>query len=212
MKPLGSVAAVIAAVREDAGAEAEAIGARAAEEVARIRALQASDVVTIADRETRLAAARREAHTRLAQEDWEDRRDAVALREEWLERALDLGRRLLAKPEDATARRARLTSLVEEGLARLPGATCEVVVSEADALLLGPDWRRDIAAAAGRRDVLVTSGPVDGGCILRTPDGRASFDNTYATRARRFQPAWRAALAGLYEQALSAAASSESAG
>jgi vacuolar-type H+-ATPase subunit E/Vma4 len=210
MKPLGSVAAVIAAIREDAAAEAEAVAARATEDVARIRALQASDAVTIADRESRLAAARRDAQTRLAQEDWEDRRDAVALREEWLERALDLGRRLLAKPDDDAARRARLTALAAEGLARLPGRSCEVVVCEADAALLGPDWCRGLAAAAGRDEVRVASGPIDGGCILRTPDGRASFDNTYGTRARRFQPAWRAALAELYEQALSAASPPES--
>jgi vacuolar-type H+-ATPase subunit E/Vma4 len=212
MKPLGSVAAVIAAIREDAAAEAEAAGARAAEEVAHIRALQAGDVVTIADRESRLAAARREAQVRLAQADWEDRRDAVAVREEWLERATEVGRRLLATRGDDAALRARLTALVVEGAARLPGRTCEVVVSEADAALLGPDWRRDVAAAAGRDDVQVTSGPIDGGCIVRTLDGRASFDNTYATRARRFQPAWRASLAEIYEQALSAASWSQSTG
>ena len=205
MKPLGSVAAVIAAIREDATAEAEAVEVRAQSEGERIRTLETSDVVTLPDRESRLAAARQHAQSRLAQEDWEDTRDAVADREEWLARAVELGQTYLAEREDDQSRRDRLAAWAREGLSRLPGRVCEVVVSEADATALGSEWPCDVAHAAGRDEVKIVEGPLDGGCILRTPDGRASFDNTYAARTRRFQAAWRSALAQLYEQAISSA-------
>ena len=71
MKPLGSVAAVVAAIREDASAEAEALDCQAQAEIDRIRTSEASDVVTIPDRERKLAAARQHARVRLAHEDWE---------------------------------------------------------------------------------------------------------------------------------------------
>jgi vacuolar-type H+-ATPase subunit E/Vma4 len=208
MKPLGSVAAVIAAIREDASAEAEALDGRALAELERIRALEASDVVTIPDRESRLAAARQQAQARLAQEDWEDTREAVADREQWLARALELGQKQLANPEDAQTRRERLAAFAREGLSRLPGRVCEVVVPKADVALLGPEWRNAVADAGARDEVEVIAGPVDGGCVVRTPDRRASFDNSYAGRARRFQAAWRSALAELYEQGISAASAS----
>jgi vacuolar-type H+-ATPase subunit E/Vma4 len=201
MKPWGSVAAI----REDADAEVEAIAGRAVADVERIRALQTSDIVTIPDRESRLGTARRQAQMRLAQQDWEDTREAVANREEWIKRAIDLGQKVLVNHSDDQTQRERLAVLAAEGLARLPGRVCEVVVSDADLRLLGPDWRRDVTCANGRDDVHVTAGPVDGGCIVRTPDGRMSFDNSYAARAKRFQAAWRSALARLYEQAISTA-------
>jgi vacuolar-type H+-ATPase subunit E/Vma4 len=207
MKPLGSVAAVIAAIREDASAEAEAVEVRAQAEIERIRALQASDVATLPDRESRPAAARQRAQTRLAQEDWEDTRDAVADREEWLARAVELGQIQLANLKDPGSRRERLASWAREGLSRLPGRVGHVVVSEADVALLDPDWKSAVADAAGRDEIGIIAGPLDDGCILRTPDGRASFDNSYGGRARRFQAAWRSALAQMYEEAISSASS-----
>jgi vacuolar-type H+-ATPase subunit E/Vma4 len=209
MRPLGSVAAVIAAIREDALAEAEGIDARANDEVERIQTLQAADVVTVVDREPRLQTARRQAQARLAQEDWEDTREAMAVREEWLQRALELGHDLLTRAADARVRRDRLTALASEALQRLPGRICEIEVSPADEALLGQAWGRDLARATGRDEIHVVPGPIDGGCVVRTPDGRASFTNTFAARASRFQPVWRAALAELYEETISAAFSSE---
>jgi vacuolar-type H+-ATPase subunit E/Vma4 len=208
MKPLGSVAAVIAAIREDASAEAEALDRQAQTEVERLRALEVGDVVTIPDRERRLTAARQESQTRLAQEDWEDTREAVADRERWMARAVELGRHQLADPGDVQGRRDRLAVLAREALSRLPGRVCEIAVPEADVALLGPEWRRAVADAADRDDVRVTAGSHEGGCIARTPDGRASFDNSYAARAQRFQAAWRSALAEVYEQALPGASTS----
>jgi vacuolar-type H+-ATPase subunit E/Vma4 len=207
MKPLGSIAAVIAAVREDAEAEAETLETHAAAEVERIRALEASDIVTVPDREARLAAARQRAQSRIAHEDWEDTRSAVVDREDWLARALELGQAVLARSEPFQARRDRLTTFAAEGLARLPGRVSDIVVAEADVLLLGPDWQRDLAAATGRDEIRVLAGAIEGGCVVRTPDGRAFFDNTYGARARRFQAAWRSALADVYEQAISTTSS-----
>jgi vacuolar-type H+-ATPase subunit E/Vma4 len=207
MKPLGSVAAVVAAIREDASAEAEALDRQAQTEIDRIRTSEASDVVTIPDRERKLAAARQHARVRLAHEDWEDTREAVADRDRWLARAAEIGEQQLAGPEDPLVRRERLTALAHEALARLPGHACEIVVSGATLPLLDFDWCRAVATATGREEVRVVEGPVDGGCVVRTLDGRASFDNTFAARGRRFQATWRAALAELHEQALRMASS-----
>jgi vacuolar-type H+-ATPase subunit E/Vma4 len=207
MKPLGSVAAVVAAIREDASAEAEALDRQAQAEIDRIRMSEASDIVTIPDRERKLVAARQHARVRLAHEDWEDTREAVADRERWLARAVEIGEQQLAGPDDPLVRRERLTALAHEALARLPGGTCEIVVSGADLTLLNPEWCRAVATGAGRDEIRAVEGPVDGGCVVRTLDGRASFDNTFAARGRRFQATWRAALAELYEQALQMATS-----
>jgi vacuolar-type H+-ATPase subunit E/Vma4 len=97
-----------------------------------------------------------------------------------------------------------LAGYAREAIIRLPGRVVEVVVSASDVALLGPEWCAAVAADAGRDDVRVVSGRVDGGCIVRTPDGRASFDNTYSGRARRFQASWRSALADIYERAVAA--------
>jgi vacuolar-type H+-ATPase subunit E/Vma4 len=204
MKALGSIAAVIAAVREDASAEAEALEHQAQEDVERIRGEGKREVVTIPDHDARLAAARHDAQSRLGQEDWEDTREAVADREQWIARAVELGEQRLAEPVEPQVRRDLLAGYAREAIVRLPGRVFEVVVSASDVALLGPEWCAAVAADAGRDDVRVVSGQVDGGCIVRTPDGRASFDNTYSGRARRFQASWRSALADIYERATAA--------
>jgi vacuolar-type H+-ATPase subunit E/Vma4 len=208
MRPLGSVAAVIAAVREDASAEAEVLDRRAGADAEHVRTLAVADVVTVPDLDRRLMAARQTSESRLAQEDWEDRREAVADRERWIARAVELGRRQLVDPGDAPTRRERLAALAREALSRLPGGVCELVVPDADVAWLGPDWCRAVARGAGRDEVRVVAGSHEGGCIARTLDGRASFDNSYAARAERFQAAWRSALAEVYEQAQRGAPSS----
>jgi vacuolar-type H+-ATPase subunit E/Vma4 len=206
MKPLGSVAAVIAAIREDASAEAEALDRRAQAEVESIRALPAGDLVRMPDIERRLIAARQAAESRMAQEDWDDRRESVADRERWIARAVELGRHQLADVVGGQAE--QLAALAREALSRLPGGVCEIVVPDADIAGLGPAWRRAVVDASGREDVRIAAGSHEGGCIARTLDGRASFDNSYAARATRFQSAWRSALAEIFEQALRGAPSS----
>lgn len=196
MKPLGSVAAVVAAILEDAAAEVEAVERETAAAIDGIRAeKQPDDGGAAAD--ARVSAARARARRRIAQEDWEDARQAMSERERWIEQAARLGRARLADRDPAAVERARLTRLAREALARLPAGTAEVVVSDADALLLGPEWCVEVAT--GRSDpVRVVAGTIAGGCLVRSADGRASFDNSYAAREERLQAVWRAALAALY--------------
>ena len=229
MKPLGSVQAVVAAIREDAAAEVEMLGQTTQAELDRIRAEEARDVVTIPESASRLAAARQRARARLAEEDWQDAREAFAEREQWIARAVAKGERQLAEAEASDRRRETLAVFVREALERLPrgvptaaagpqarhprlggpaalatpSGACEIVVSAADAAVLDLAWSQRLAALTGRADLRVIPGPVDNGCVVRTLDGRASFDNSYAARARRFESAWRAALAEVYEQAAS---------
>jgi vacuolar-type H+-ATPase subunit E/Vma4 len=200
MKPLGSVGAVLAAIREGAEAEVQTLDRHAETEIARLGAEDASLVVSLPDAELRLATVRQRARARLAQEDWEDTSEALAERERWMARAVELGHRQLADRDDPQALRDRMTALAREAMVRLPEGALEVVVSEADAACLGQDWLSGLVAPADPDTVRVVVGPVDGGCIVRTVDGRASFDNTDAARARRFQTAWRSALAAIYAE------------
>ncbi|MBP1688553.1 MAG: hypothetical protein H6Q33_4696, partial [Deltaproteobacteria bacterium] len=68
MRTLGSIAAVAAAVRDDVQAESERLERDVAQQLARLAQEEAADVVTVPEREPRLAAARREARGRLARE------------------------------------------------------------------------------------------------------------------------------------------------
>lgn len=91
----GSVASVIAAIREEAAAEVERVERASAAEIARLRDEAANADVSIADREVRLAAARRANAEKLAQEEWEARRAVIEQREEWTVRVAARGRELL---------------------------------------------------------------------------------------------------------------------
>lgn len=199
MKPLGSVQAVVAAIREEAAAELEMLGQKTQAELDRIRAEEARDVVTVPDGESRLAAARQQARARLADQDWQDAREAFAERERWMARVVAQARQQLAEADTPDRRRTVLAALAREGLERLPAGPCDIVVSVGDATLLDSTWSQTLAATTGRANLRVIAGPVEGGCLARTLDGRASFDNSYAARAKRFESAWRAALAALYE-------------
>lgn len=88
MLTLGSPASVVAAIREDAAAEAERIAETMASELATIRAEAASVDVAIADREEQLAAARRANEERITRQEWEGRRAAIEQREEWIGRVV----------------------------------------------------------------------------------------------------------------------------
>ena len=90
-----------------------------------------------------------------------------------------------------------------EAIARLPAGPLEIVVSEADAAVLDREWLGGVFGPGAVETPLVVTGAIDGGCVVRLRDGRASFDNTYAARAERLQSVWRAALADVYERATS---------
>jgi vacuolar-type H+-ATPase subunit E/Vma4 len=199
MKALGSIAALVAGIRDEAAADAEAIAAGADEAVAHITA-DASCPPVAAAGATALAAARERARIRIAQEDWHDAREAVAEREAWIQRAVALGARQLRERQDAPATRAMVGALAREAIARLPAGPIEIVVAAGDAPALDRAWRAEVSASGDPDHIAIVTGTIEGGCLARTPDGRASFDNTFDARAERLQAAWRAALADLYDR------------
>lgn len=153
MQTLGSPASLIAAIREDAAAEAERIQESAANELASIRAAAASSDVTIADREERLAAARRENEERMATQEWEARRAVIEQREAWIGRVVAKARERWSGLDPA-----RVAALVEEARAHLPQGECHVdgcVVTvgnvsfdnslEARSRRLEPEWRNALS-------------------------------------------------------------------
>jgi vacuolar-type H+-ATPase subunit E/Vma4 len=198
VRALGSVAAVIAAVREDAALEADAIERQAEAAITRLRDEAAARRVVWPEGEARIASARERARARVAHEDWLDSRAAIDGREAWIARAVERGRRQLV--ETPSGRREWLTTLAAEAIERLHARAVQITVSPADAPLLDADWRAAIAARTRLDALEVVVDEVDGGCRVRTSDGRATVDNTIAARADRFQTAWRAALAELYER------------
>jgi vacuolar-type H+-ATPase subunit E/Vma4 len=195
MKAMGSVGAVLAAVREEVAAEAERLERGADEEIERLRAAPAGPAAA-PESDDRIALARREARERLLREDWEDARAALEAREKWVRVAVALGKRRLLEPEPLEVRRALLLRLAKDALARLPGASFEIAVSPADAPLLDERWR----AALGAGEVRVAEAPLDGGCVVRTADGRMAVDHGFEARATLLESAWRAALGRLYER------------
>ena len=152
----GSGASVIASIRDEASAEVERIEKGAAAEVARLRQDAATTSVAIADRDTRIAAARREVAERLAQEEWESRRAIIEQREAWITEVVARGREILSKEPSVDA-------LVNEARAQLPpgefvvtpaeGGGC--IVSCGDVLFdnsyesrarrLEPEWRKALS-------------------------------------------------------------------
>jgi vacuolar-type H+-ATPase subunit E/Vma4 len=211
MKPLGSVAAVIAAIREDASGDVDAIARQADADIARLRGDDAARPVAFPEGELQVAAARERARTRIAHEDWLDTRAAIDEREAWLARVVERGCQRLDDVATTAERRQRFARLTREGIDRLHADTLEVVVSGDDALVLDEPWRAGLIAAAGLQSLTVMTGPVVGGCLVRTADGRASFDNTYHARIDRFRTVWRAMLAAMYERAVQLASSVEAA-
>jgi vacuolar-type H+-ATPase subunit E/Vma4 len=200
MKALGSPAAVVAAVRDDAGAEVERLERESRAALARLAAEEAAEPAAIPERESRLATARREARELLAREDLLDAREALEAREAWIVEAVAEGRRLLAEPVPAAERRADLARLAREGIDRLPGDAFDVIVAPSDAALLDERWAGALAPGRAAR-VVAEAGISPGGCLVRSPDGKVSFDDTLEARARRFEVAWRTALGALYQAA-----------
>jgi vacuolar-type H+-ATPase subunit E/Vma4 len=205
MKALGSIAALVAAIRDEAAADAEAIAARADEAVARITADASCPPPTGTGAPT-LAVARDRARIRVAQEDWQDARDAVAQREDWIQRAITLGAAQVRGRREPAATRAILAALAREAMARLPAGPVEIVVADGDAPLLDRAWRAEVSGPGNPDRITIATGAIDGGCLARSADGRASFDNTFDARAERLQAAWRAELADLYDRVTAVAA------
>ena len=198
MRLAGSAASVVEALRDEAAAEIEALERSTEEEIRRLRAAAEEEPPPDAGGEARLQAARREAAERLARDDLADRRGALEERERWIARAAALGQERLAQIGDTAERRELLARLAREALASLPGDSFRISVSPADAPLIDADWQRAVAGPSRRLAVSSEAPPAAGGCLACTEDGRVSFDNGFAARARRFEAAWRAELARVF--------------
>ena len=201
MKGFGSIESVLAAIREDARAEIERIESDAAAAVARLRDEDARSPFVVADADVRLAAARRQARERLAEQDWADRQEALNAREAWIARIAAEGQRRSLASEPGVRRRG-LLRLAREAVERIGGDDVELLISAADAAVADSAWQSQLANETGRTISLTPAVDIaSAGCIARTRDGRLSYDNTYVARARRFESSWRAVVAGLFEQA-----------
>lgn len=143
------------------------------------------------------------ARVRVSQEDWNDAREAVAEREQWIQRVVALGAARLQERLPVAEARAALAVLAREAISRLPTGAIELAVAEADAALLDSEWRASISPSGKADDIRLVVEPIDGGCIARSADGRASFDNSHKARIERLQAYWRAALSDLYERVTS---------
>lgn len=93
------------------------------------------------------------------------------------------------------AREAWIARVVIEGNRRLAALDAEARRRDLDRL--APDA---LARVPGDGSELVVTAD---GCVAQSADGRVRYDNTYAARAQRLEPVWRAALGELFEQARS---------
>lgn len=191
MKTIGSPAAVLAAIREDANVEAERIEKEAEQEASRL-AQEGTAAVEVPDREERLAAAARGIRERLAREDYGDSRAALEAREQWMREAAGEGRKLLLAPQPREVRRALLVQLAREALQRLRGEKCTLHVAPGDQDLIDDALLEELGVARG------APADISGGCIVRSASGKVSLDNSLEERARRFDTALRAALGKVY--------------
>lgn len=173
MQPLGSLAAVCAAVREDAAAEAERI---AREGAAHLPVAGSGPALPPEERAQKLAAARRAAREKLAAEDLFDTRAALEAREAWIAKAIARARELGEPREE---RRRRIRALVQQ--ANLP-PPLTVSLAPADV---------DLVEGAVADEQLSPGG-------VRIAGGRLVLDESVEARARRTEPRWRAALARIW--------------
>lgn len=197
-RTFGSTAAVIAAIQEDARSEVDRLTSEA-DRATEGPAAAERGPVDAPDRDIRLAAARRDASERIARAEWLDMRAALEAREQWIAEAVVRGRRRLQQESASDAGPDMLAALAAEAIAWLRAVVCEVIVDPRDHARLDERWRQELARRTGCADLRVLAGPAGGGCVVRTVDGRASFDNTWEARDRRFAHEWRAALGRLYE-------------
>ena len=197
----GSAASVVAAIQDEVDGELERRQKGMEEAVAAAEREGAGAAPSSAERLARLTLAREQAREKLAREDWLDAREALESRERWIQRAAEEGRRRLREEEAGAEGPEILLRLAAEGLSRLTGDSFEVIAGGQSAPRLDAAWCRRLEQAAGKREVRLAAPGIsrpESGCIVRMSDGRVAFDNSLEARARRFETAWRTALAALY--------------
>lgn len=123
MMTLGSPASVVAAIREDAEAEATRINETTSNELSAIRAEAASVSVAIVDREERLTAARRENDERIARQEWEGRRAMIEQREEWIRAVVATAQERWSSDDPE-----KLNALIREARSRLPAGEVDIAI------------------------------------------------------------------------------------
>ncbi|MEW6321092.1 MAG: V-type ATP synthase subunit E family protein [Acidobacteriota bacterium] len=198
MRTAGSPAAVMAAMRDEAAAEVDRVEQEAAARVGALERALAELTVEAPDRDRRLARARAAAGERMAREDDLDARADLDVRERWMAAVAARGRQLL-ESRDAAARRRVLTRLAVEALARVPGSTAVLELAACDLAAVDLAWREAVTRESGKQGVELVAGKIGGGCVARTPDGRAAYDNSIEARIDRFLPECRAALGAVFE-------------
>jgi len=154
----GSVDSVMAAIRDDAAVEVERIEKTAADEVTAQRAASQRTPSVSADRDQRLAAARRRNAEAIAQTEWAARRAFIEEREQWIGRVVARGREILsATSPDALSRlAAEAVAAVGDEHAEVIAASSGGCVARAGSLVVDnsfdgrarrfePVWRAAIA-------------------------------------------------------------------
>jgi vacuolar-type H+-ATPase subunit E/Vma4 len=187
-------------VRQEVEEEVARIREETERESERLKRARESEPVEVPDRALRLESARREAAERLAREDWADRRAALEDREAWIAEAERQGLATLARPEATADRADLLLRFIGEALERLPGETFEVMLAPGDRASLNGDTGLRLASVRGEREIVLKADDSarPGACLVRTGNGKTSFDNGLEARARRFENTCRAALAEIY--------------
>ena len=182
MQTVGSVASIIASIREDAAAEVERIEQATAADIASIRTEETGTDVSVPDRVSRLATVRRENQERIAQQEWEGRRAMIEQREAWIARVVATARQeWRSTPE-------QLLSLIREALQNVDAAECEVAVA--------PQDRDRVDPSQFEKRIHITTADIDCGCIVTAGD--ITLDESFDVRAKRLEPEWRKALGEVY--------------
>jgi vacuolar-type H+-ATPase subunit E/Vma4 len=200
MKALGSTESLLEALREEVEEELAKIRTELDSEIGRQRRASEADPVALPDRETRLESARHDASEESSRQDWADRRAALEDREAWIVRVVSESGAQFVGSDDRAERRELLARWIGEGVEHLSEGVLEAVLSAEDAALFAEAPLQARAARATPRELRIVSAAAlpRGSCVVRTVDGRASFDNGLAARSRRFESVWRSALAEIY--------------
>ena len=200
MTAWGSAAAVIAALRDDAAVEGERLQRDAEAAALKVRQV-GTDATASAELDGRLDAVRRDLAEASSAAEWEDTVAAAADRDAWIDAVAAEGRRRLASDGDAAS---WLQARITESVRALPGTSAVVTVPAAHVPAVAA-LRQDIEAASGKQ-ITIEAGILAAGCLVRTPDGRVTFDNSVEARERRARSEWRAAVARCYDAAVAATA------
>lgn len=199
MKSWGSIAAVVAAMGEDAAAEIERLERDADAECAAL----ASQPPPASPPDCETAKITAERQIAEAEQDGEfgEFSERLEERERWIARVVEVAHARLGPGAAAEAERDRLRALAVDAARRLPGASCTVLVPGNVRSGLDESWIAQVATAAGKR-IEVDSGTHSGGCIVVSEDRRWSVDHSYSARAHRSEAEWRAALCRMYDDAV----------